>query len=89
MDDDLQSEYNDLLAAKEMIESETFQRFFAGPIKKERDALRTAFFSDSLKESWRKGGRQEGLNVFIDILKQIPNELKNKKNEMEDSRRGA
>lgn len=83
-----QQEIDELLAAKVMIESELFQKFFAKPLKEKRDALRTAFFSDSLKESWRKGGKQEGLNEFFDILRWVPSELKSKIHELENSDRG-
>lgn len=84
-----EEEISELLEVIRMIESDLFQKFFAAPMKRERDKLRTAFFSDSLKESWRKGGRQEGIELFFDIVKQIPADLKNKKYELEDSRRGA
>ena len=87
----LQAEIQRFIEAKEMIESGCFQEFFAKPMKKERDKLRTAFFSDTLKESWRKGGKQEGIEVFMKIVEQVPVDLKNKVFELEqieDSAKG-
>jgi len=80
---DLEREISDLQAAIAMIESPIFQQFIALPIKKNRDSLRTAFFSDSLKESWRKGGKQEGINECMKLIELIPQDLKNKRFELE------
>lgn len=73
------------MAASNMISSPTFQKYFSKPMKEERDKLRTAFFSDTLKDSWRKGGKQEGIKVFMDIVQNIHADLKNKLSELEDS----
>jgi hypothetical protein len=81
---ELQSEVETLIGLKHLIESEEFQKHFAKPMKAERDKLRTAFFSDSLKESWRKGGKQEGIKLFMDLVAQIPIDLKNKKYELDN-----
>lgn len=78
MEKTLQAEIGELLTVKEMIQTELFQRYFAKPMKEERDKLRTAFFSDSLKESWRKGGKQEGIECFFKIVEGVHQELKDK-----------
>lgn len=79
----LQEELAELVAIANMIENPLFQKYIAKPMKEERDKLRTAFFSDSLKESWRKGGKQEGIKVFMDLVEGIHTDLNNKKNEYE------
>lgn len=84
----LQDEVNELLEVSMMIQNPFFQKYFAKPMKEERDKLRTAFFSDSLKESWRKGGKQEGIKVWMTLVEQVHVDLNNKKQELEDSARG-
>jgi hypothetical protein len=85
-DKTLQAEIEELMAMHNMIETAVFQKFLAKPMKEERDKLRTAFFSDTLKESWRKGGKQEGLQVFMKLIENIHLDLKNKLQELEDSK---
>lgn len=86
----LQNEVNELIEMEMMIQNPLFQKYFAKPMKEERDKLRTAFFSDSLKESWRKGGKQEGIKLWMSLVENIHADLKNKKNELalENSERG-
>lgn len=83
----LQEEVAELVAIANMIENPLFQKYLAKPMKEERDKLRTAFFSDSLKESWRKGGKQEGIQVFMKLVENIHVDLKNKLNELNNSER--
>lgn len=83
----LPEEVAELVAIANMIENPLFQKYLAKPMKEERDKLRTAFFSDSLKESWRKGGKQEGIQVFMKLVENIHTDLKNKLNELNDSER--
>lgn len=84
----LQQEIEELMAMHNMIETKVFQKYLAKPMKEERDKLRTAFFSDSLKDSWRKGGKQEGIQVFMKLIENVHLDLKNKLAELEDSNRG-
>jgi len=84
----LQAEIEELMAMHNMIETKVFQKYLAKPMKEERDKLRTAFFSDSLKDSWRKGGKQEGIQVFMKLIENVHLDLKNKLAELEDSNRG-
>lgn len=84
----LQEEVNELREMQMMIQNPLFQKYFAKPMKEERDKLRTDFFSDDLKESWRKGGKQEGIKVWMDLVEQIHVDLTNKKEELENPERG-
>lgn len=86
----LQEEIAELMTLHNYIESAVFQKYLAKPMKEERDKLRTAFFSDSLKESWRKGGKQEGIKLWMNLVEQVNVDLKNKLEEqkIEDSSRG-
>lgn len=86
----LPEEIAELMTLHNYIESAVFQKYLAKPMKEERDKLRTAFFSDSLKESWRKGGKQEGIKLWMNLVEQVNVDLKNKLEEqkIEDSSRG-
>lgn len=84
----LQAEIEELMAMHNMIETKVFQKYLAKPMKEERDKLRTAFFSDTLKASWRKGGKQEGIELFMKLVENVHLDLKNKLAELEDSNRG-
>ena len=77
----LQNEINELMELKRMIELQSFQERVYKPMVEERNKLRTAFFSDTVKESWRKGGKQEGIKIFLKLIEEIPNDLKNKMDE--------
>jgi len=83
---ELQEEINELIELQMMIQNPIFQKYFSKPMKEERDKLRTDFFSDDLKESWRKGGKQEGIQVWMDLVEQAHIDLNNKK--LEASERG-
>jgi hypothetical protein len=82
---DTLQELNELREVKRMIESDLFQKYFAKPLRDREDEIKNNFFSDSLRESWRKGGRKEGIEEFFKILKQINREYKNKKFDITDS----
>lgn len=79
----LQQELEELINVKNLIESSEFQKFFVAPMREKQNELRVSFFSDSLKDAWRKGGRMEGLKEFFEILKQIDVDYRNKKDEFE------
>jgi len=85
----LTAEIAELMTMHNTIQSEVFQKYLARPMKAERDKLRTAFFSDSLKESWRKGGKQEGITLFMKLVENIHSDLNNKIEEqrIDDSQR--
>ena len=86
----LKEEIDELMAVHNIVQSAVFQKYFAKPMKEERDKLRTDFFSDDLKESWRKGGKQEGIQFWMSLVEQAHTDLKNKIEEqkLEDSERG-
>lgn len=77
-----QEEFAELYEVKRMIESKLFQQYIAEPLRKKQDKLHLNFFSDSLKDAWRKGGNYEGIECFFEILKEVNNDLKNKKTEI-------
>lgn len=77
-------ELEELMAAVRMIESDTFQKFIVKPLRDEEDKLKTAFFSDSLKDAWRKGGKKEGIELFFKILKNIHIDEKNKRFDLDN-----
>jgi hypothetical protein len=76
----------ELYDLKAMIESPLFQENIVKPLRDEQGKIRNNFFSDSLKESWRKGGRIEGIELFFDNLKKINEQIKTK--QFEDSDEG-
>lgn len=79
----LQEKLQELFEVKVMIESKLFQEYFCQPLRDKQGKLKVNFFSDSLKDSWRKGGRHEGIQEFFEILKQIDTDIKNTKYEMD------
>lgn len=79
----LRKKLEELYELKRQIESEEFQKYFAKPLREKQSKLKTDFFSDSLKDSWRKGGKHEGIQEFFEILKQIDTEIKNTKYEID------
>lgn len=83
----LQQRAEELVSLTNMIQSELFQEYIARPMKAERDKLRTAFFSDTLKDAWRKGGKQEGIELFMKLIENIHIERKDVLREIETSER--
>jgi hypothetical protein len=81
----IQEELNELFEIKAQIESPTFQKYICKPLREKQDKLKVSFFSDSLKDSWRKGGKYEGIEEFFEILKQINCDIENKRDEIEQS----
>lgn len=70
-------ELAELQAIKEMIESDVFKKFLIKPIKEEKDALSVKFFPKDLKDSYRIGGKAEGLQFFVDLLEDIDSVYRN------------
>ena len=81
---DLKREVEELIEIKSQIESAVFQKYIVAKLREKQNALKVNFFSDSLKDSWRKGGRMEGINEFFDILKEIDIDFRNKKDELDE-----
>jgi hypothetical protein len=79
----IKEELAELYSLKGFIESAVFQKYFCKPLREKQDSLQLNFFSDSLKDSWRKGGKYEGIEEFFEILKQIDCDIKNKQNDLE------
>jgi hypothetical protein len=66
-----------------MIESQDFQEHFCKPLREKQNELRLNFFSDSLKDAWKKGGKYQGIEEFFEILKQLNVDIKNTQDELE------
>lgn len=82
--EELEREIAELSGLKYIIESDLFQSKIVAVLDRERKKIRTCFFSDSLKDSWRKGGKKEGIDLFFKILKDIHIELKDLYIELEN-----
>lgn len=81
----LQVKYQELYETRRMIESKLFQKYFAEPLRERMDKKAVCFFAEDLKENWRTGGQVEGINEFFDILREVSNDFKNTKTEIENS----
>jgi len=81
---DIREQFNELIRIKEMIESDEFQKYLVAPLREKQGKLKVNFFSDSVKESWRKGGKHEGIAEFFGLLKQIDTDYKNAKFELDN-----
>lgn len=67
-------EQGELLDLARIVQGKVFQKQFTEPLEKYKQKQRQNFFSDSLKDSWRKGGRVEGINMFFTRLKSVQEE---------------
>ena len=72
------TELEELQAVRIMIESEVFQRYFVKTLRDKENKTKADFFSDTLHESWKKGGYIEGIEEFFKILKIVDRDFKNK-----------
>jgi hypothetical protein len=79
----LQNKLEELHRVKLMIESQDFQEYFCKPLREKQNELRLNFFSDSLKDAWKKGGKYQGIEEFFEILKQLNVDIKNTQDELE------
>lgn len=66
-----------LINLKVAIESPAFQEMIAKPMKEYMREQNNNFFSDNLKDSWRKGGRVEAVKKFFSLIGDIDTDLKN------------
>lgn len=81
----MKEELEKLYELKGNIESEAFQEYICKPLRKEQDRLHLNFFSDSLKESWKKGGKHEGIELFFKQLEYVNTRIEDLKIEIEQS----
>jgi hypothetical protein len=81
----MDNELNQLYELRAAIESEIFQKMVCQPLRKEQESLRLKFFSDSLKDSWKKGGKYQGIEEFFKSLKHINTRIKDLQLEDSDS----
>lgn len=81
----LQEKLDELFELKAQIESPVFQKYLCKPLRDKQAKLHLNFFSDTIKESWRKGGRHEGIEEFFSLLGDIDTKIKNTKYDIEQS----
>jgi hypothetical protein len=79
----LKSEFDDLWDLKIKIESKNFQERLVKPLYEEMESLGKAYDQNSLRELATLKGRRQGLKFFIELLKQVDIDIKNKKFELE------
>jgi len=87
----LQAEIDELVMMRDLISSEIFQKFIAKPMskaKKEMTASPHNFYVESVNESWKKGGKLEGIEIYMKLVEAIHADLKNKIYELEGSSEG-
>lgn len=72
-----EQERGELIELRRCIESDAFQKWIAKPMREYRNEQRNDFFSADMKESWRKGGRVEGVEKFLMLIKIIDETVKN------------
>lgn len=65
----MHNDFSELYELQTIVEGPVFQKFIAEPMKKYIKAQKNNFFSDDLKDAWRKGGRVEGARELFRILK--------------------
>lgn len=76
---------DELFSLKLKIQSKEFQDYIMKPLYAELDKLKVAYDCKTLTELSTLKGKKEGLMKIIDILKDIEVEIKNLKDELEDS----
>jgi len=69
---------DDLIYLKEAIESDVFQAYIAKPMKDYRREQQNNFFPKDLLESYRNGGRVEGVDNFMNCISILNEDLKTK-----------
>lgn len=86
----LQERLDKLVAINNMIQSEVFQEFIARPMTEEKNKRVRGpanYFNETLKESWRKGGQLEGIELYMKLIENIHLDLKDALREIEHSER--
>lgn len=78
----IQKEINELEEAQACKNSSIFQKYFADPILKELDEMKSAYSCDTLKELHRLKGKKDGLMFFLKLLKKIDEDYKIKKEQL-------
>lgn len=81
-----QKEHLELLhELKTHIESRSFQELVMKPIFKELDGLKYAYDCDSLRELQTLKGKKQGIKFLIELLKDVDVDIKNLRDELENS----
>lgn len=74
--ENLEKRRGELMDAKNMIESNVFQKFFAKRMEKEMLKLKKAYDCKTMEELKTLQGKADALGLFFKISKEIDNELK-------------
>jgi len=82
---DNKAKLNDLYELKVKIESQVFQDYVMKHLYAEMDKLKEAYDCKTLIELAALKGKKQGLETLIKIFKQIENDIKNLKYEIESS----
>ena len=85
MENTLQEQHKELYEVRRMVENKLFQKYFAEPIKKYQDALGKSYDCKTLQELATLKGKYQGSDKFFKILKEIDNDFKNSKYDIENS----
>ena len=78
-------ELQELYEFKNMIQMKVFQKFIMEPLMKELNNLKYSYECKTLQEMQTLKGKQTGLSWLIKRLKQIENDTRNKKNEVDST----
>jgi len=83
----LHEEYQELLEAREMLETKKFQKFIAQPMQKHWDELKTAYDCKTLSEIATLKGEAKMCKFFFSLLKNIDSDFRNKRDELDSEGR--
>lgn len=78
-----QKELELLIELQWALKGETFKKYLLEPIEEYKQKQKNNFFSDSLKDSWRKGGRAEAVDELLKQLQIIDEEVERLRSEIE------
>jgi len=79
-----QTKLDHLFELKAQIKSFPFQEYLVKPIREELDKQKNAYDCESLRELATVKGKKQGLTFFINTLKNIDQDIKNLKYEIEN-----
>ncbi len=79
-------ELEELYNLKNFIESNEFQKYFCQVLREKQDKLKKAYDCKTLIELATIKGKNQGIEEFFEILKQIDTDIENKKDEVESQR---
>lgn len=81
----IKAKFEELTRAKQMLESDEFQKYIMQPVFEEMDKLKNAYDCESLRELSTVKGKKQGLKFIIGLSKQINSDRENTHYEIEQS----